>query len=455
MNKFIFLIIGFLFLLVLPFSVLAIFEDSSIFTIRTSPSLSGGYVFLCRPISESSIDLNWLWQGGTPQTKPLNLYYSTSSATSTRRLIAPPPSLNTNQGSYKHTGLRPLTTYYYWLETNDSSISKQTSCLTPVGIPQDPSNLKVVTLGPTELYLTWKDNAVRPHDFVVERIKVTPASTTDLAVTVQSNNNVTISWKNLTNSQQYKSPFYHIIERSTDSNFNQSNTSSTFIYFPEDINYYNKTKVSYSYSQYNVPNGSYYYRVKGCSFIKTNYDDSGDSCGEAATVGPITVASSKPSRQGFIANFIQQITNWFSDLFKFKNKKASAQQQIEPTDDPVTEDILNTYFQQFRKTLSFETNPSVYRDSNLEPNTVYLYRVKAVYRSGGETAYSEEAAGKTLDSKGKTLAPTLLKVCVRNSLCAPVSAVDIVELPSLEPQCEKNADCRDVGTSRIFFEETR
>jgi hypothetical protein len=292
---------------------------------------------------------------------------------------------------------------------------------------------------------------VRPHDFVVERIKVTPASTTDLAVTVDGNN-VTISWKNLTDSQQYKSPFYHVIEWSKSSDFNQNNTSSTYVYFNEDITYQKENKVNYNYTQYGINRGTYYYRVKACSFIRTAYD----SCGEAITTGPVVITAEKPSQKSFFANLIEQISNWFNKLFnKAKTEKASAQVSFEPANEPIidNDNLLNIYFEQFKKPLSFETNPSVYRDSNLEPDTVYLYRVKTVYKSGGETSYSEEAAGKTLKS-GNTQ-QIQLKVCVRNSLCAPVTAYDLIAVPSLEPQCNVNNDCRDVGTSRKFFEETR
>lgn len=132
---------------------------------------------------------------------------------------------------------------------------------------------------------------------------------------------------------------------------------------------------------------------------------------------------------------------------------------------------LNAYFaRHVRANLSPVQYPSVLRDTGLEPNTVYVYRVKAVY-AGGETAYALEGAGKTLPSGGTPTPFNGLRICTKNSFCDSVSGTRVVIPPggpenTYDPrqkkdgarfeehgQCQNNNDCRDVHTSRQFFEE--
>lgn len=134
---------------------------------------------------------------------------------------------------------------------------------------------------------------------------------------------------------------------------------------------------------------------------------------------------------------------------------------------PSQADIRDVYFKQVKASLSStDQYASTYKDEGLSPDTVYLYRVKAIYASG-ETAYSIEGAGKTLAGSSGT---TYVNLCTRNSVCEhniPASKyTDNTRIPQVyDPavidaqneyqgfQCNNNADCRDVGTSRQFFEE--
>lgn len=132
---------------------------------------------------------------------------------------------------------------------------------------------------------------------------------------------------------------------------------------------------------------------------------------------------------------------------------------------------IDAYFaRHVRASLSPAQYPSVLRDTGLEPNTVYAYRVKAVYTAGGETAYALEGAGKTIPSGGTPAPFNGLRICTKNSFCDSVSGTRVT-VPGdpnspYDPrqtkdgarfegygQCQNNNDCRDVHTSRQFFEE--
>jgi hypothetical protein len=111
-----------------------------------------------------------------------------------------------------------------------------------------------------------------------------------------------------------------------------------------------------------------------------------------------------------------------------------------------------SYFSQFKKTLGLESNLGVYNDVGLEADTVYLYRLKAILESDGSVRYTVDGAGKTFPLGGET--NRTVKMCTWNSRCEEVNGVNSGG-EVLEPQCERNADCRDVGSSRKSFEEER
>jgi hypothetical protein len=112
----------------------------------------------------------------------------------------------------------------------------------------------------------------------------------------------------------------------------------------------------------------------------------------------------------------------------------------------------DAYYTQFKKTLGLESNLGVYNDVGLEADTVYLYRLKAILESDGSVRYTVDGAGKTFPLGGET--NRTVKMCTWNSRCEEVNGVNSGG-EVLEPQCERNADCRDVGSSRKSFEEER
>lgn len=446
-----------------------LFIDSDVVIVRTLASgvVTAGYTFICRATSESNIALSWV--GDLPNAPALTLYTSDTESGirgGSRTVLAPPPALSRTSGALDHGNLTPRSTHYYWLEAGGTFYpTDPVSCTTLAAIPQDPNILQVTPLGPTSLYVTWKDNAVRAHNFVLERIKVTPATSTNVSgVRSQSGNSVLLKWKNPTNEQTYRSPYYHMIERSTDASFTGALKSFTAV-FPADMVYKKGGRTDYDWTDSSPPTGAAYYRVKACSFLRVNYvgDDNPDEVCTAPTPAPgiVTIITPPVARTASIINVIENIATRaaesIGDFFSRLTGQVGAVGFASVADEAQVD--LNEYFSQFAPTLTFANNPGVYRDNNLEPDTVYLYRTKTCYLNvagttnlGDCTSYTNEGAGKTLTSDATTALN--VNVCVRNNLCGPISGSTGGKGNAPVNQCANNAACRNVGTSRQFFEET-
>lgn len=119
---------------------------------------------------------------------------------------------------------------------------------------------------------------------------------------------------------------------------------------------------------------------------------------------------------------------------------------------------LDKYFETFKAS---STLPS-YINKDLNADTVYMYRVRAVYTdgSGRITPWDLSAAAKTLSNTGGTNV-TNHGVCVQNSYCdfsirGYRSTTDATRLPPVEEseeQCTTNAQCRDVGRGGQTYQE--
>ncbi len=102
------------------------------------------------------------------------------------------------------------------------------------------------------------------------------------------------------------------------------------------------------------------------------------------------------------------------------------------------------------------------KDKGLLPDTVYLYRVRAVYGNGQKSLWSLMTAGKTLNGNAYQ-SGTIAPICINNSYCDQNSSdvpnyrytnqTDAAKNEQSELQCKVNADCRDVGRSSQVFEE--
>lgn len=119
--------------------------------------------------------------------------------------------------------------------------------------------------------------------------------------------------------------------------------------------------------------------------------------------------------------------------------------------------LLDQYFQQFDKT----TQTPIYKDTGLSSDTVYLYRVRAVYDdgSGRVTPWDNLGAAKTLRNNGGGPTGAASPICTRNSYCdfsiqGVQSTTDANgNQESSLKQCAVNADCRNVGRSGQTYQE--
>jgi hypothetical protein len=151
------------------------------------------------------------------------------------------------------------------------------------------------------------------------------------------------------------------------------------------------------------------------------------------------------------AQFLPNVRNIFDNVESFVKRvfdktagsyEALAQSSVD----------FASYFSQFKKTLGLESNLGVYDDQGLKEDTVYLYRLRAILSGSGNVAYTITGAGKTFPLGGET--NRTVKMCTWNSRCEEISGVESGG-ENLESQCNVNADCRDVGSSRKSFEEER
>lgn len=164
------------------------------------------------------------------------------------------------------------------------------------------------------------------------------------------------------------------------------------------------------------------------------------------------ITSLTDSFSEFAVSEWERVKEWFAVAF------AAVEYQSVPG-ATVTEEKLQAYFRTLPAASTI--NQSVYEDTGLLANTVYLYRAKTVYTDSatpGDSDWSDMGAGKTLPASA-TLGGggdgTQVNMCIRNSFCAPKPRWGVTGSGiSSEEQCTKNDQCRDVGTSRQIFEET-
>jgi hypothetical protein len=197
------------------------------FASTTLPIVENPYTISCTP-QKGAVRVDWTkeWTDSlytSYESHTLSLTYSTSSATGPWKVLSPNPSISMGSGSYTHNSLSTSTTYYYKLSGQFSDPSQTYDIITTIGctagapVVDNPSRLRVYAQDMKTLLLNWKDNATSTEDykFYVERIKLTPASSTQFGVTTSqalvTSQSVPLTWKNITTS----TPFYMWIERSS------------------------------------------------------------------------------------------------------------------------------------------------------------------------------------------------------------------------------------------------
>jgi hypothetical protein len=245
----------------------------------------------CEPTGTSTITVRWGWSkapidgghgggylGYAPQSMTL-----TRTSPSAKTLINS-ESVSVLPGSFEDKGLSTSTTYTYKLDIRYTSKSYTTStqvvgCNIPVSLSSSdtPSKLKAFATDMTTIYVNWKDNATttkKAYRFNLQRIKLTPASSTELKVTNADDSSISLSWKNNTTS----TPYFNWIERST-------STTNRFQNYPAPNDTNNDKGMvklessgstspsdglkSFSLSDSGLQDATtYYYRVKACSTYK-------------------------------------------------------------------------------------------------------------------------------------------------------------------------------------------
>ena len=176
---------------------------------------------------KGSVQVEWAkeWLGNSYTTDAphtLSLTYSTSSITGPWKALSPNPTPSMGNGSYAHLALSTSSTYYYRLQATYTVDPKTTAtmttgpCTPSTPVVDNPSRLSVYAQNMTTMLLNWKDNATSTgvYTFDVQRIKLTPASSTDFAVSTSSvvrATSVPLTWKNISTT----TPFYQWVERSS------------------------------------------------------------------------------------------------------------------------------------------------------------------------------------------------------------------------------------------------
>ncbi|MBI2278649.1 MAG: fibronectin type III domain-containing protein [Candidatus Brennerbacteria bacterium] len=314
-------------------------EDSNIVIVKTEkggPAVAEEYYLKCGISTESKLTVNW--NGNVTKPHTLTLFRD-------NKKIAPPPPLPTGSGSYEDGGdFEKGEEHIYflaWTVGNVSTSTPNVSCKTLATSPDTPSKLYAWALSPSSLLVNWKDNAVKPHTFELQRIKLTPEKpvfpSTDVAgVVTVSDTEIKLSWKNFTNAdangarKQLKGPYYHAFERSTSSNpfADRKDNSQECKYvnttlcdpsftlrpfaFADDADWA-KTKTSYEKIDDGLREGTdYYYRARGCSLIRADYtraaptagqnDIPAEACGKYGDIGYVGTSTlpAAPSDMRFV-----------------------------------------------------------------------------------------------------------------------------------------------------------
>ena len=451
-------------------------------------------------------------------THKLGLYVGDSPATANQLLANLTPG---QAGMFTHSGVESGKDYYYTLSAKYqngftaviSPVLGPCGAFIPKLVSDAPSRTKIFSNSPSVIYVNWKDNStkIEPYHFVVERLKATPNESADFSA-VKNSKGIDVSWTNDTKS----TPYYHVLERKTE---NEDADFSKII----EIDGYNlpipssEDKEIFSFSDMDVIGGTaYYYRVKTCSTIDLSkaYVQASELKGGGVNKPAVACSGYAPSDSGervvavaaprylsgevepiavskigsvigealiggrkvddirearsVLRTVISSAKNVFMEAGKeikdvirvagektkqliIKNTNITQGKQIQPS-------RLDLYFKTSFRT---DVREPVYKDTNLIPDTVYVYRVKTVYESSGvETEWDLIGAAKTLaDNKGGTTEAR--PICMRNSYCdfsimGVRSSSDISRSPAVEEsesQCLTNSDCRDIGRAGQAYEE--
>lgn len=174
---------------------------------------------------KGSVRVDWTkeWLGSdylSYANHTLALSYSTTSPSGPWKIPSPVPTPSAGTGFFDHKNLATSTTYYYRLEAkySDKTYTMITTagCMPSTPVVDNPSRLSVFAQDVKTMLLNWKDNATTTgaYTFDVQRIKLTPASSTSFAVSTTTpvlSTVIPLTWKNISTT----TPFYQWVERSS------------------------------------------------------------------------------------------------------------------------------------------------------------------------------------------------------------------------------------------------
>jgi|GEM_PF-2193316 len=273
-----------------PFTVKASSTASNDVGMATT-TIKFPYTLNCDASGTSTMVLTYNWSKAPVDTGHEGGYtgYAPHTISITRNGTALPAATKTISsmslipGSYLDKGLSTSTKYTYVFTVKYTSDGYSTSTqvnncefITAPQINDTPSKLKAFGADASTIYVNWKDNTTttKAYKFSVQRIKLTPASSTDIKVLGATDSSINFQWKNNTTS----TPYFNWIERST-------STSNRFLNnLPPNDASNDKAMVklesvgstspsdglkTYSYFDGGLQDATtYYYRVKACSTYK-------------------------------------------------------------------------------------------------------------------------------------------------------------------------------------------
>lgn len=312
------------------------FVDSGVVTVRTSAPSAPTINLSCSARTDSTVTVSW--SENLTGSYTLNLYQMNTPNGNRLRIATGNPPLTPGIGSYEITNLSAGTAYYYVMTAvppagSTIATSAVVECSTLSAGSDAPSLLYVWPAGPTTLYVNWKDNAVRPHTFTLERIKLTPKQpewrlVNGKKIETIGSNAIRLYWKNETNTQSEKGPYYHEFERSTSSDpnirFGPQDFSSTTVEraFPEDVTV-TGSRVNYDTTDTGLEDATeYWYRLRGCSSLRvdltrespTETDDASEkACGLYADEVLATTTLPADPRVEFLSYGERELTFRFLD----------------------------------------------------------------------------------------------------------------------------------------------